>query len=125
MEFRSKFESGLFDQMRVNRAVDIEYEVDKLEYTTTSVYIPDFTITLEGDFIRPTTVFYIEAKGYFSPEDRKKMLAVKKSHPTKDIRFVFQANNKIHPKSVTRYSDWAEKHGFKYAIGEAPKEWFE
>jgi hypothetical protein len=53
------------------------------------------------------------------------MLAVKESHPDKDIRFVFQANNKIHPKSVTRYSDWAEKHGFKYAIGEAPKDWFE
>jgi hypothetical protein len=34
----------------------------------------------------------------------------------------FAQDNKI-PRSKMRYSDWAKKYGFEYAVGEIPKEW--
>jgi hypothetical protein len=56
---------------------------------------------------------YLEVKGRLTVEDRRKMLAVKKSNPELDIRFVFQAPyNKINKGSKTTYAKWAEKYGF-------------
>jgi hypothetical protein len=43
------------------------------------------------------------------------MLAVKKSNPELDIRFVFQAPyNKINKGSKTTYAKWADKYGFPW-----------
>ncbi len=58
----------------------------------------------------------IEAKGHFRPEAMRKMVAVKRQHPLLDIRIVFYSKNK-------RYTKWAEKYGFPYAIGDIPDEW--
>ena len=74
--------------------------------------MPDFVIRT------PTGVVYIEAKGYFRPEAKRKLVAVKKQHPEKDIRIVFYSRNK-------QYIKWAEKTGFRYAIGTIPTEWME
>lgn len=93
------------------------------------MYTPDFLI---GNSI------YIEAKGWFRIPHRKKMIEVKASNPDLDIRLWFQANSYLSPLTASqkkklkqgkklkkkRYSDWAEKHGFKYHVGkELPKEW--
>lgn len=110
---RSKFEDKLFQEVTA-KGIDIKYEELKLPYTLECVYTPDFQL--------PNGII-IEAKGYFTPEDRAKMLRVQYQHPELDIRFVFQADNKIHPKSNTRYSDWCVKHGFKWAISRIPDEW--
>lgn len=100
----------------------VTYEEEKLKYTVPTVtrtYIPDFVVTRSDG-----TKLYIETKGYFRPADRSKMILVKKSNPSLDIRFLFVRNNKINKRSKTTYSDWCEKNGFPYAFGrEVPLEW--
>lgn len=106
---RNKFEQGLERQLKRARVV-YKYESEKIPYILARHYIPDFVITT------CTGKIYIEAKGYFRPEARSKMVAVKKLNPHLDIRIVFYAYSK---KNVT----WAVKNGFKYAIKNIPKEW--
>jgi len=103
--------------MEVNE-LPFAYETLKLDYTIKAVYSPDF--------ILPNGVI-LEAKGYFKPEDRRKMLAVKKQHPELDIRLVFQAPyNTLSKKSKTTYAMWAEKNGFLWAIyNDIPLTWFD
>jgi hypothetical protein len=115
--YRSRLEERLARWMEVNN-LPFEYESLKLNYTVEAKYTPDF--------ILPNGVI-LEAKGYFKPEDRRKMLAVKKQHPDLDIRLVFQAPyNTLSKESKTTYSDWAEKHGFLWAIyNNIPLDWFE
>lgn len=112
---RSTFERSLWDNARSD-FLELEYEPKDAHLEYSLVYIPDFRL--------PNGIL-VEAKGLFDSTDRTKMLRVKQSNPEADIRFVFMANNKINPKSKTRYSDWCEKHGFKYHIGrEIPEEWW-
>lgn len=79
-------------------------------YTYSGHYTPDFVLTTKLGKI------YVEAKGYFRPEDKRKIVAVKRCNPHLDIRLVFYSFSK---KNVR----WAEKHGFLYAIQDIPKEW--
>ena len=51
------------------------------------------------DFLLPNGI-YLECKGYWEAEDRRKIKAVKQQHPEIDLRMVFQAPfNKISKKS--------------------------
>lgn len=95
-----------------------EYETLKLPYTLEKVYTPDF--------ILPNGIV-IEAKGRFMPNDRPKMLAVQKAHPDLDIRFLFMdPMKKLTKRGKTTYADWAEKNGFKWALGpKVPQEWID
>jgi predicted nuclease of restriction endonuclease-like RecB superfamily len=90
---------------------NVAYEPQKFDYTTKHVYVPDFRIT-DGD-----GVFFVESKGYLRPDNRRTMLAVRDQHPALDLRLLFQRNQKLGSRSKTRYSDWAEQHGFSYCIG--------
>jgi len=69
----------------------------------------------------------LEAKGYFKPVDRRKMLAVKHDNPELDIRFVFQApHNTLSKESKTTYAMWADKNDFKWcASSDIPLSWIE
>jgi hypothetical protein len=54
------------------------------------------------------------------------MLAVKEHNPDTDIRILFQTDNWISKKKTSRYSDWCDKNGFIYHIGEeVPESWVE
>lgn len=109
---KSKFEEDVYKQLVKKYGKNgVQYEIIKIPYTLSFNYIPDFTC---GDVL-------IEAKGYFRPEARAKMRAVKEQHPELDLRLLFQNNGKIGKNF--RYSDWAEKYDFTYAIGKVPKEW--
>lgn len=116
-KYRSRLEERLARWLELN-GQQFEYETLRLDYTVSAVYTPDF--------ILPNGVI-LEAKGYFKPEDRRKMLAVKKQHPDLDIRLVFQApHNTLTKTSKTTYAKWAEKHGFLWAPSyDIPLEWFE
>ena len=107
---KNKFENTLDKQLYLS-GVDYVYESEKLPYTLYYNYIPDFVISLPSGDKR-----YIEAKGYFRPEHKAKMAAVKKQHPDLDIRIVFYSRSKTNIR-------WAEKYGFPYAIGKIPEEW--
>lgn len=131
---RSIFEATIEEQL-IAAGVKYEYESEQIPWTRTITsgvclgcghrkvgqlcyYTPDFEV--EGS----KGTFYIEVKGYLDGPDRTKLRAVRKQHPGLDIRIVFQRNNVIKgTKNKTRYSEWAQKNGFKFAFREIPKEW--
>ncbi len=100
--------------------VPVLYEAERVAYE-----VPAKQHHYKPDFLLPNGI-RIEAKGYFTADDRKKMLAVKASHPFMDIRFVFgRAANKLNKDSPTTYSMWADSHGFKWAEKVVPRAWLE
>ena len=113
--YRSQFERKLATLLELS-GIPFSYEPMHLSYTRKSAYTPDFLLTANG--------FFIEAKGYFSPQDRGKHLLVKQQHPNTKIRFVFQnAHQALSKKSSTTYATWCEKHGFLWAHRIIPKDW--
>jgi len=115
----SKFKSKLEERIAtlfVTLGVKYEYESEKISYTIQHHYHPDF--------ILPNHV-YLEAKGYWAPADRRKILAVKKDNPDMDLRMVFQAPyNKINKNSKTTYAMWCEKHDIPWtAYHDIPIDW--
>ena len=99
------------------RGLAFQYESRALPYRIEAIYTPDF--------ILPNCM--VETKGLFSPEDRRKMLAVKACHPDADIRLCFQnAKAKLSkaPRSLT-YGQWADRHGFAWCEGHIPTAWFD
>ena len=103
--------ADLLDEMDI----EYQYESEKIPYMIEANYIPDFKV---GDI-------YFETKGYFPPDQRRKMKAVKEANPDLDIRIIFQSpHNKINKRSKTTYSMWAEKNGFPWCAYYAiPVDW--
>jgi hypothetical protein len=93
MAFRSGLEERVADLL-CNLGVSYEYESTRVPYVIQHNYTPDF----------------LECKGYWDPEDRRKIKAVKKQNPDLDIRMVFQSPyNKISKKSKTTYAMWCDR----------------
>jgi hypothetical protein len=108
-KLKNKFEKKIYKQLKKS-GLPFGYETNSYSYILVRRYIPDFVIST------PVGKLFVECKGYLRPEDRSKLVAVKKIHPEIDLRIVFYSKNK-------KYIRWAEKNGFKYAIGEIPEEW--
>jgi len=108
-KFKSKFEVRTDGQIRRSRR-SYSYETERIPYVLASHYTPDFIITT------PTGKLYIECKGYFRADDKRKLKAVKRQHPELDLRLLFY-------REVKQYIKWCNKNGFKYAIGKIPKDW--
>jgi hypothetical protein len=112
---RSGFEKFVKKLLNKHK-VKFKYEPFTLPYVVEKNYKPDFVLS---------NGILIETKGNFPSSDRTKMLKVKEQHPDLDIRLWFQRDNWVTKKHNMRYSEWAEKNGFKYHVGETlPKEWF-
>lgn len=112
--FRSGFEMDILGPVL---ALGVgEYESERLEYERPCRYTPDLTL---HNGIR------VELKGIFNSADRSKMLLVRKANPTVEIRLVFQdASVRIAKNSKTTYGQWATKHGYIWAEGNVPAEWY-
>lgn len=110
IQTRNLFEESLLIQCQ-KALVPVTYEAEKLPYITSHHYLTDFIIKT------PLGKIYIEAKGYFRPEDKRKLIAVKKLYPHIDLRIVFQRETKANVR-------WSKRHGFVYAIGKIPEAWF-
>lgn len=117
-KFRSDYELQLAKSL-AEMGVDFRYEEEKITYVPKpKTYTPDFYLPEQG--------IYIEAKGFFSPADRQKMLLVTSQNPLLDIRMVFlRATNKLNRSSQTTYGKWCDKHGILWADGTIPLEWLE
>jgi hypothetical protein len=117
-KFRSDFELNIAKSL-ANQGVKYLYEEEKLMYIPKpKTYLPDFYL--------PEQDIYIEAKGYFSPADRQKMLLVTQQNPDLDIRMLFlRASNKLNRTSKTTYAKWCDKHKILWADASIPKEWLE
>ena len=114
-KFRSNLEKNIADLL-TGLGVSYQYESEKLSYTIEHNYTPDFVLP---------NYLYLEAKGYWDPEDRRKILAVKRCNPDVDIRMVFQSPyNTISKKSKTTYAKWCEKHDIPWcAFHTIPIDW--
>ena len=115
--FRSGLEMDISESLK-SQGIDGEYEQHVISYikpATNHKYHPDFRL--------PNGIF-VETKGRFLADDRKKHLLIKEQHPELDIRFLFQSSKtKISKASKTTYADWCNKHGFVYADKIIPQEW--
>ena len=117
------FRSGLemeIDNALKEHGIDGEYEQHIIEYVkpeTKHKYHPDFKL--------PNGIF-VETKGRFLTDDRKKHLLIRAQSPELDIRFLFQnSKSKISKGSKTTYADWCIKYGFKFADKVIPADWLE
>ena len=115
MKYRSGLERQVAELLK-GLGVKFEYESTKVPYQLMCNYTPDFLL--------PNGI-YLETKGHFTPEDRRKMLAVKKANPELDIRMVFQApHNKIEKRSKTTYAMWCDKNNIQHcSYHSIPIEW--
>ena len=115
MAFRSGLEEKVADLM-VELGVKYEYESTKIPYIIRHNYTPDFLL--------PNGI-YLECKGYWSPEDRRKIKQVKQTNPDIDLRMVFQAPyNRISKKSKTTYAQFCERLSIPWTRYDSiPIEW--
>ena len=115
-KYKSKFEAAFADSLHKMK-IKFTFETISIDYTISYSYRPDFILN----------DFYVETKGYFSSEDRKKHLVIKKTRPELDIRFCFQ-NSKTKlskAKNSISYAKWCERHGFLYCDKFIPTEWYD
>lgn len=108
---RNKFEISL-DKDLAQSKIKYKYESERIAYVRAGHYRPDFVLESSRGKI------YIEAKGYFRPEHKSILRAVKICNPSLDIRLVFYSYKLENIR-------WAERHGFPYAISKIPKEWYD
>ena len=115
IKFRSKLEENIASLLQ-NLGVSYQYESEKLSYTIEHDYTPDFVLP---------NYIYLEAKGYWAPADRRKILNVKKANPEIDLRMVFQSPyNTISKRSKTTYAQWCERHDIPWtSYQDIPIEW--
>lgn len=105
-KFKSKFEKS-FHELLKSKHLDFPYEADVLGYTLSLSYKPDWKVR-DG--------LYLETKGKFDYIERRKLLAILRSNPGKEVRMVFQRNNKISKKSKLTYGDWCDTYGIKWSV---------
>ena len=117
-KFRSDYELSVAKYL-AEQGVKFEYESKKISYQPKlKIYTPDFYL--------PEQDIYVEAKGFFSPADRQKMLLVIEQNMFLDIRMLFlRASNKLNRSSKTTYGAWCDKHNILWADGYIPPEWLE
>ena len=124
--YRSKLEVSvvklLYDARKdLRECFEFKYESEGIPYTLPErVYVPDFLIKRSDG-----SIIYIEVKGYLDNEATRKMRAVKACNPDKTFVFLFAKDNPIRKGAKMKYSDWAKKNDFDYAIGEVPERWLE
>lgn len=118
--YRSGFEARIAKKLTEDK-IKFGYEIDKLKYS-----IPESAHTYTPDFTLPNGIM-VEAKGRFTPADRKKMSLVIEQNPDEDIRMIFMIDNTLSKASKTKYTDWCNKRNITCAVsrdGEVPKEWY-
>lgn len=115
--YRSNFEYDFSKRLALLN-LKADYEKDKVKYIvpeTKKTYTPDWSIG-EGT--------YIETKGRFTAQDRKKTLLVRESNPNITVYLLFQ-NSKVYLSKVskTTYADWCIKNNIPWADIKDVKIW--
>ena len=132
-KYRSKLEERVCNNLR-NRRIDFSYEPYQIQYTTEvkPAYCANcgHNVILKERNYTPDVVLgngvVVEIKGKFTGEMRTKMLAVRRCNPDLDLRMLFPSDHLLTRKKKQRYSDWCERNGFTYHVGEqVPSDWVE
>ena len=117
---KAKYRSGLEKQTALVLSEcqkKVRYELLKIEWEDLRyrTYTPDFQLD---------NGIFIETKGIFDSEDRRKHIEVRRQHPELDIRFVFSnAKAKLYKGAKSRYFDWCDKNEFMWAHRVIPEAW--
>lgn len=83
------------------------YEATTVEYTLACDYTPDWKVPLKRGHC------YIETTGKLDYEKRRKLVAVKKAHPTMDLRVLLMRDQRL---GKGTYLSWLIKNGFKATV---------
>tara|TARA_R110001606_G_scaffold365117_1_gene519853 strand:- start:169 stop:630 length:462 start_codon:yes stop_codon:yes gene_type:complete len=114
--YRSGLEVKISDYLKEHN-MDFGYECVKIEWEDLAyrTYTPDFVLA---------NGIIIETKGMFTAADRRKHLAIKRQHPTLDIRFVFEnSRRKLRKGAKSTYAEWCIKYGLLYYDRIIPEDW--
>lgn len=115
--FRSGLEDKVSKQLE-SKGVKFDYELWKIPYV-----VPASNHRYTPDFLLPNGIF-VETKGLWEADDRRKHLLIREQHPELDIRLVFSSSRtKLYKGSPTSYAEFCEKHGIKFADKLIPVEW--
>lgn len=115
--FRSGLEDKVSKQLE-GKGIPFDYEQWSIPYI-----IPASGHKYTPDFLLPNGIF-IETKGLWDADDRKKHLLIREQHPELDIRIVFSSSrSKIYKGSPTSYGEWCEKHNIMFADKLIPIDW--
>lgn len=115
--FRSGLEDKVSKQLE-GKGVKFDYELWKIPYV-----VPASNHHYTPDFLLPNGIF-VETKGLWESDDRKKHLLIREQYPELDIRLVFSSSRtKIYKGSPTSYAEYCEKHGILFADKLIPAEW--
>lgn len=115
--FRSGLEDKVSKQLEA-KGVKFQYEEWKIPYV-----VPASNHTYTPDFLLPNGIF-VETKGLWDSDDRKKHLLIREQYPELDIRIVFSSSRaKLYKGSKTSYAEFCEKHGIEFADKLIPVSW--
>ena len=114
--------SGLeakFQSACLEKGWNFPYEQTKIKYTipeSKHSYTPDFEVT--------SNVF-VETKGLWNTQDRKKACLIRDQHPNIKILYVLQRNQRLSKNSTTTYLDWAAKNNLDACLFSNKEHWQE
>ena len=115
--YRSGLEDKVSKQLE-SKGVKFDYELWSIPYV-----IPASDHKYTPDFLLPNGIF-VEAKGLWDSDDRKKHLLIREQYPDLDIRLVFSSSrSKLYKGSPTSYAEFCEKHGILFADKLIPVDW--
>ena len=78
------------------------------------------------DIVLKNTGIVVEIKGRLTAANRRKYAAFVDQYPHLDFRMLLQKDSPISKGSKTKYTDWCDKVGIPYYVGESiPDEWCE
>lgn len=107
------YKSGLEEKFQIATKLlgwELPYEQDKIKYeipASRHTYTPDFRVNEN---------VFVETKGLWTAQDRKKALLVKEQHPHITILYVLYRNQRLTKSSGTTYLDWAKKKGLEACL---------
>jgi hypothetical protein len=130
-EARSKFERSLMDRLDQE---GVFYTYEARVYSIRVPVVGALCARCEGDLItkrsRYTPDFFfrnwvIEAKGKFTPRDRKRVLALLECNPLLRGKFgiLFQRDNWLTTAHKMRYTEWCRAYKIPCAVGYFKTEW--
>lgn len=115
---RSKLEQTVANTLYKFKA-NYTYENIKITFSAPYTTCVDFYVQKKDE-----TYMCIEAKGYFRKGETKKYKYLRLAEPDLDFRFIFEdADKPVRKGAKLNHGQWAEKHGYKWADKEFPKEW--
>ncbi|ACF15742.1 gp3 [Escherichia phage BA14] len=115
--FRSGLEDKVSKQLE-SKNIKFDYERWRVPYV-----VPASNHTYCPDFLLPNGIF-VETKGLWDSDDRKKHLLIREQYPELDVRIVFSSSrSKLYKGSPTSYGEWCEKHGILFADKLIPVDW--